>query len=100
MNEKHHSNAILMEEFLKKEFEAERYDFGGIIDSDFIDRNCNFGYCIPIALAKYYHSDKKTKIDDFINKYKNFSNMDLKNISQEKFELIMKELSQLIQKLN
>lgn len=100
MNEKHHANAISMEELLKKEFKAERHDFGGIIDSDFIDRNYNFWHCIPLVLAKYYNFNNKADIDNFITKYRNFSNTELKNISQEDFELIMAELSQLIQKLN
>lgn len=100
MNEKHHANAILMEELLKREFNAERYDFGGIIDADFIDRDCNFWHCIPMALAKYYNFNAKTKIDNFITKYRSFSNTELKNISQEDFELIMTELSQLIKELN
>ena len=99
MNVQHHTNAVAMEEFMKKEFKAERYDLGGIIDSDYIDRNSNFWNCIIIIMAKYY-SDKKQKIDDFLEKYKNFSDIELKNIQQEDFELIMDELSKLIHELN
>ena len=50
-------------------------------------------------MAKYY-SDKKQKIDDFLEKYKNFSDIELKNIQQEDFKLIMDELSKLIHELN
>jgi hypothetical protein len=99
MNEQHHTNAVSMEELMKKEFKAERYDLGGIINSDYIDRNFNFWNCIIIIMAKYY-SDKKQKIDDFLEKYKNFSDIELKNIQQEDFELIMDELSKLIHELN
>jgi hypothetical protein len=99
MNEQHHTNAVSMEELMKKEFKAERYDLGGIINSDYIDRNLNFWNCIIIIMAKYY-SDKKQKIDDFLEKYKNFSDIELKNIQQEDFELIMDELSKLIHELN
>lgn len=99
MNEQHHTNAVSMEELMKKEFKAERYDLGGIINSDYIDRNSNFWNCIIIIMAKYY-SDKKQKIDDFLEKYKNFSDIELKNIQQEDFELIMDELSKLIHELN
>lgn len=103
MNVQHHANAVTMEEFMKKEFKAERYDLGGIIDSDYIDRNSNFWNCIIIIIAKYYstfYSDKKQKIDDFLEKYKDFSNVELRNIQQEDFELIMDELSKLIHELN
>lgn len=99
MNEQHHTNAVSMEELMKKEFKAERCDLGGIINSDYIDRNFNFWNCIIIIMAKYY-SDKKQKIDDFLEKYKNFSDIELKNIQQEDFELIMDELSKLIHELN
>ncbi len=99
MNEQHHTNAVSMEELMKKEFKAERYDLGGIINSDYIDRNFNFWNCIIIIMAKYY-SDKKQKIDDFLEKYKNFSDIELKNIQQEDFKLIMDELSKLIHELN
>ena len=71
--------------------------------SDYIDRNSNFWNCIIIIIAKYYstfYSDKKQKIDDFLEKYKNFSDIELKNIQQEDFELIMDELSKLIHELN
>lgn len=103
MNEQHHANAIRIEELMRTEFKAERYDFGGIINSDYIDRNFNFWNCILIILAKYYstfYTDKKQKIETFLVKYKDFSDVELKNISQEDFEMIMSKLTQLIYELN
>lgn len=99
MNVKHHTNAFFIEELLKKEFKADRLDFGGVIDADFIDRDCNFWYCILIALAKYYNPIEKEKIEEFIDKYKDFSGVELKNIPQDDFELFFEELSQLINEL-
>ena len=69
MTEQHHTNAIRIEELMRTEFKAERYDFGGIINSDYIDRNFNFWNCILIILAKYYstfYADKKQKIETFL----------------------------------
>lgn len=103
MTEQHHTNAVLIEELMRTEFKAERYDFGGIINSDYIDRNFNFWNCILIILAKYYstfYADKKQKIETFLAKYKNFSDVELKNIKQEDFDMIISELTQLIQELN
>ena len=103
MTEQHHTNAIRIEELMRTEFKAERYDFGGIINSDYIDRNFIFWNCILIILAKYYstfYADKKQKIETFLAKYKNFSDVELKNIKQEDFDMIISELTQLIQELN
>lgn len=103
MNEQHHTNALKIEEIMKAEFKAERYDFGGIINSDYIDRNFNFWNCILIILAKYYstfYSNKKQKIETFLTKYKDFSGIELKNIKQEDFDMIISELTELIQELN
>ena len=103
MNEKHHSNDITIEELLKKEFKAERFDLGGIIDADYIDRYSNFWNCITILLARHYSTSdtiQKQKIDEFLEKHNELSKTELKNVSQENFDLIISELSKLINELN
>ena len=55
---------------------------------------------ISFKFRIYPNTIQKQKIDEFLEKHNELSKTELKNVSQENFDLIISELSKLINELN
>lgn len=98
-----HSNALLLEELMKKEFNTDRFSLGGTINADYISQNNNYWHCIAIILAHYYSKgsiDDRNKIEHFFDEIYSYKEQSLQDIPQEKFNIIYDRLCQLLKCLS
>ncbi len=89
-----------VEHTLRKVFSCERFGFGGIVDADFIQQHpymmmvCGLTYLAPNS-----SSEKRDKIEKFINDFSSYSDISMDNflssdINEESGEIVLQEMIQ------
>lgn len=92
-----HNDALKIESGLKKIFKEDDspgLGLGGIINADFCEKKPLIA--IISGLAKVYSSNNKQKIDSFIMKNMENINFSIKEVGEEKIDMIIKEFKSLI----
>ena len=89
--------AYQIEVTLKALFKREKYEIGGIVDSNFIERNPFIA--IAFALGNFYNKADvsfKTKIDEFFEVYYSEMGKSMEEIGEEKIKRIVKDFKDIV----
>ncbi len=94
---KPHDYAFQIETTTRAVFNCDRYGFGGIVDTDFIEKQPFIA--ISIVLGNFYNkidSNSKEKIDEFFQKYYEEIGKSIPKIGEEKIKNIVKDFNNIV----
>ncbi|MCF6461921.1 hypothetical protein [Clostridium sp. Cult1] len=94
---KPHDYAYQIEVTVKAMFNCDKYDIGGIVDVNFIERQPFIA--IALVMGNFYNKvdiSYKEKINDFLGKYYSEMGKSISEIGEEKFKEIMKDFTSIV----
>jgi len=94
---KPHDYAYQIEVTLKALFKRDKYEIGGIVDANFIEKNPFIA--MAFALGNFYNKSDtsfKYKIDEFFEVYYSEMGKSMEEIGEEKIKNIVKDFKDII----
>lgn len=103
MSSESHNYAISVEWIVRDVFHCERFGFGGIANSDFIERAGGMYTAMACSLATIYNhasAGHRKQIEDFLNGYSYYNDKSIVDIinenGKEEVEKIIEEFKNLV----